>query len=350
MKVLILKPSSLGDVVQALPVARLIRAHRPDAAIDWFLNRELAPLLEGDPDVRRIVPFDRKGWVGPLGWPEAWATVRDLRTRAYDWVVDLQSLARTGSIAWLANGGFTIGLDDTREGASGFYDVAVARPSPTTHAVDWYLEVLRHLGVPVHRRFEWLPIRENAAATVRARCSEPGTRWIGLQPGARWLNKRWPTEHFAALAQRLAEDPSLRIVVFGGRDDAALAAPIAAAVPGRIHNLCGRIGLPELVEWLRVCSVLVTNDTGPMHIAAALGTPVVAPFGPTAAERTGPYGQLDSVLRVSLPCAPCLKPTCRLGEPMACLRRIGPEWVHGEVRRRLDGPRSGQSCPAVAGA
>ena len=349
MKVLILKPSSLGDVVQALPVARLIRAHRPEAEIDWFLNRELAPLLEGDPDLRGIIPFDRKGWVGPLGWPEAWSTLRSLRTRRYDWVIDLQSLARTGAIAWLANGGFTIGLDDGREGAPGFHDFSVPRPTPATHAVDWYLGVLRHLGIPVHRNFEWLPAREWAAAPVRARCAEPGTRWIGLQPGARWTNKRWPVESFAVLARMLARDPSLRIAVFGGRDDAALGAAIAAASPGRVQDFCGRLGLPELVEWLRACAVLVTNDTGPMHIAAAVGTPVVAPFGPTAATRTGPYGQIDTILRVNLACAPCLKPTCRNDEPMACLTRIDPERVHAEVRRRLSQAIPGRSCPAVPG-
>ncbi len=350
MKVLILKPSSLGDVVQALPVARLVRAHHPEARIDWFLNRELSPLLEGDPDLHRVVPFDRKGWVGPLGWPEAWSTVRGLRAERYDWVIDLQSLARTGTIAWLAKGALTIGLDDPREGAPGFHDISVPRRSPTTHAVDWYLDVLQHLGVPVHRRFEWLPAKEWAAAPVRARCSEPGTRWIGLQPGARWLNKRWPAEYFAALARSLSADPSLRIAVFGGRDDASLAAPILAAAPGRVLDLCGRIGLPELVEWLRRCAVLVTNDTGPMHIAAALGTPVVAPFGPTAAERTGPYGQLDRVVRVSLPCAPCLKPTCRFEEPMACLRRIQPERVLADVLRILAARPPGHACPASASA
>ncbi len=335
MKVLILKPSSLGDVVHALPVARLIRSHHPGALIDWFLNRELVPLLEGDPDLRRIVPFDRHGWTGPLGWPEAWGTLRSLQSERYDWVIDLQSLARTGIISWLTRGAFTIGLADPREGAAAFYDVAVPRPTPSTHAVDWYLEVLKPLGVPVHRRFQWLPVREWAAAPIRALHRQPGVRWIGLQPGARWLNKRWPVEHFSELTRQLAADPSLRIAVFGSRADAGLAGPILAAAPGRVLDLCGRISLPELIEWLRECSVLVTNDTGPMHLAAAVGTPIVAPFGPTAPERTGPYGQLDQTLRVSLPCAPCLKSTCRYSEPLACLRRIEPSRVHARVRDRL---------------
>jgi heptosyltransferase-1 len=337
LKVLIVKPSSLGDVIHALPVVRLIRAHLPTARIDWFINRELTPLLEGDPDLYRLFPFDRRGWRGPLGWPEAWSTVQELRAQRYDWVIDLQSLARSGLLAWLSRGQFTIGLADSREGAPAFHDVSVPRPSAQTHAVDWYLEVLRPLGIPIHDRYTWLPEREWAAAPVRARvAAQPGVRWIGLQPGARWLNKRWPVEHFATLARQLAQDPGLRVVVFGSKGDAPLGDTLAAASPDRILNLCGRISLPEVIEWLRRCAVLVTNDTGPMHLAAAVGTRVVAAFGPTSPERTGPYGQLEQALHVSLPCAPCLKSECHYQEPLACLRRLEPTRVLAEVRRQLD--------------
>ncbi len=159
MKILILKPSSLGDVIQALPVLRLLKRHLPAAEIFWWIDSSLAPLLEGDPDLAGIVRFERRRWAAPRHWPEMLRSIRWMREQNFDWVIDLQCLARSGAFAWLANGKFFIGLDEVREGARGFYDVAVRRPSFHTHAVDWYLAVLPHLGVPVHKNFQWLPER-----------------------------------------------------------------------------------------------------------------------------------------------------------------------------------------------
>ncbi len=336
MKILVLKPSSLGDVVQALPVARLLRRHFPEAEIHWWLNRELAPLLEHDPDIRRVIPFDRKRWGAPTGWPSALRIIRGMRRERYDWVIDLQSLARSGLVAWLAQGGLTVGLDDRREGASGFHDVSVPRASYQTHAVDWYLDVLRWQGVPVHWDFDWLPRNEDAATVVESVWPANGHRWIALQPGARWLNKRWPAEHFAALAQRLlAHDESLRIVVLGGDADRPLGAQVAGLAGERCLDLTGQLSLPGMVEWLRRCSLMITNDTGPMHVAVALGRPVIGLFGPTEPTRTGPYGQLAHTLRVDLPCAPCMKATCANAEPLACLKGLTVERVFRAAIARL---------------
>ena len=336
MKILILKPSSLGDVVQALPVARLLKRHFPGAEIHWWLNREFVPLLAHDPDIHRVIPFDRKRWGSPAGWPGAIGSIRELRGEHYDWVIDLQSLARSGLVAWLARGGLTVGLDDPREGAPGLYDLAVPRASFDTHAVDWYLAVLRRLGVPVHWDFEWLPRNDEAATVIDSFWPIAGERWIALQPGARWFNKRWPVAHFTALAGRLlAHDPSLRIAVLGGNDDQPLGAEIAAHNGERCLDLTGQLSLPGMVEWLRRSALLVTNDTGPMHVAVALGRPVVALFGPTEPSRTGPYGQLANVLRFDLPCAPCLKSACANAEPLACLKSLSVDRVFRAVMERL---------------
>ena len=167
MKIFILKPSSLGDVVQALPVLRLIKSHLPASEIFWRIDSALAPLLEGDPDRACIVRFERQRWAPPRHWPEMLRSLRWMREQDFDWVIDLQCLARSGAFAWLANGQFLIGLDEVREGARGFYDVAVRRPSFHTHAVDWYLAVLTKLGVPVHNHFHGLPERPAIAAAVK---------------------------------------------------------------------------------------------------------------------------------------------------------------------------------------
>jgi len=220
LKILILKPSSLGDVIQALPVLRLLKRHLPAGEIFWWIDSALAPLLEGDPDLTGVVRFERQRWASPRHWPEMLRSLRWMREQNFDWVIDLQCLARSGAFAWLANGKFLIGLDEVREGARGFYDVAVRRASFHTHAVDWYLAVLPRLGVPVHKNFQWLPERPAVAAAVQSKWPARNARWIALQPGARWDNKRWPAEHFAALVRALAQKfPDTRFAVLGTAED-----------------------------------------------------------------------------------------------------------------------------------
>jgi len=336
LKILILKPSSLGDVVQALPVLRLLKRHRPASQIFWWIDSNLAPLLENDPDLTGIVGFERRRWAAPRHWPEMFRSVRWLRQQNFDWVIDLQCLARSGAFAWLANGQFLIGLDEVREGARGFYDQAVRRASFHTHAVDWYLAVLPHLGIPVHNHFSWLPDRPEIASVVRSKWQTGDVRWIAIQPGARWPNKRWPVEYFAELVRFLAQSFSnARFAILGSKEDKSLGGFISRVEPERCFNLCGQTSLPEMVEWLRLCDLMITNDTGPMHVAAALGKPLVALFGPTEPRRTGPYGQLNNVLRIDLPCSPCLKSRCHYEKPNECLNALSPATVFEFARKKL---------------
>jgi heptosyltransferase I len=336
VKILILKPSSLGDVVQALPVLRLLKRHSPASEIYWWIESSLAALLEGDPDLAGIVRFERRRWAAPRHFGEIWHSVQWLRRQSFDWVIDLQGLARSGAFAWLTNAKLMIGLDEPREGARGFYDIIVPRPSFYTHAVDWYLGVLPHFGAPVHWKFDWLPERPAMAAAVQQKW-RPGTgRWIAIHPGARWRNKRWPAEFFAELVRRLAANYSdLRFVVLGGPEDRDLGETLSCANQERCLDLTGKTSLPEMVEWIRLSVLLVTNDTGPMHAAAALGKPVVAVFGPTEPKRTGPYGQAHKVLQADLACVPCLKPHCAHVKPLECLRSISPDTVYAQVQEQL---------------
>ncbi len=343
MKILILKPSSLGDVIHALPVLRLLKLHFRSAEIFWWIDSALAPLLEGDSDLAGIIRFERKRWAKPQHWPEMFHSIRGLRAENFDLVIDLQCLLRSATFAWLANGKKLVGLDETREGARGFYDLAVPRKTFHTHAVDWYLSVLPPLGVPVHKHFDWLPERKPIAEDVKRKWfSEPSTfhlqpsTLVLLQPGARWENKRWPAKHFAELVRSLAQKfPGTRFAILGGKDDRPLGEIISQAAPEHCLNLCGATTLPEMVEWVRRCDLMITNDTGPMHVAAALGKPLVALFGPTAPERTGPYGQLENVLRLDLPCSPCLKSVCTFEKTDECLRALPPTLVIDRVQKLL---------------
>jgi len=341
LKILILKPSSLGDVVQALPVLRLLKRHLGGSDIYWWIDSTLAPLLEGDPDLAGIVRFERRRWGSPWRWHEVWQSIRQLRRQAFDVVIDLQCLARSGVFAWLANGGLLIGLDEPREGARGFYDIAVPRASFHRHAVDWYLDVLKVLRVPVTWDFTWLPERPAVAAGLKRKWQPGPHRWIVVQPGARWMNKRWPVAHFATVLRRLsAAQPDLRFAILGVESDRELGAALSGPGLPASLDLTGRVSLPEMVEWIRLSELLISNDTGPMHVAAALGKPLVAIFGPTEPRRTGPYRQWGNVLQTSLPCLPCLKPQCANAIPLQCLDLITPDAVVARAKEHLRLARS----------
>jgi ADP-heptose:LPS heptosyltransferase len=138
------------------------------------------------------------------------------------------------------------------------------------------------------------------------------------------------------LVQRLAaSQPGLHFAILGGPEDAPLGKIIAQAEPRRCLDLTGKISLPEMVEWIRLSELMVTNDTGPMHVAAALGTPVIALFGPTEPRRTGPYRQLENVLQLELPCVPCMKSRCSYVAPLECLRAMPAAAVFDAVQKRL---------------
>ena len=335
MKILILKPSSLGDVIQAIPVLRLLKRHLPQSEISWWIESGLAPLLEGDADLAGLIRFERRRWARPQNWANLSRQVRWVRAQNFDWVIDLQCLARSAVFAWLANGQFTVGLDEPREGARGFYDVAIPRPSFGTHAVDWYLAVVKYLGVPVHWQFEWLPPRPEVAESLRHKWPIQESRWIILQPGARWLNKRWPVEFFAEIVRRFPINNGFRFAILGGREDGSLGATVFEAAPERCLDLTGQLSLPEMLEWIRLSELMITNDTGPMHAAAALGKQVVALFGPTDPRRTGPYRQLKNVLQLKLPCEPCLRPRCHYSRPLECLGALPPSLVLEQIQKRL---------------
>ncbi|MGD1086052.1 MAG: lipopolysaccharide heptosyltransferase II [Verrucomicrobiota bacterium] len=341
MKILILKPSSLGDVIHALPVLRLLKLHLPQSEIYWWLDADLKPLLEGDRDLAGVIPFERKRWAGLARWPEMLSSLHAMRAKHFDWAIDLQGLARSGIFAWFSNSKLIIGLDNAREGARegarAFYDLTPPRAAPDTHAVDRCLAVLPLLQVPVHGNFEWLPARPEIAAQIDQKWNPGPGPWVALLPGARWDNKRWPAANFVELVRGLREIGGLRFVILGRDADHALGRAIAAENPGCCWNLAGQTSLWEMIEWLRRSRLVIANDTGPMHVAAALGRPLIALFGPTNPRNTGPYGKLGGVLQItSLPCVPCLKSSCSYVLPLACLHGITPAMVREKAREQLE--------------
>lgn len=326
-RLLIIKPSSLGDIVHALPTAAALRRRCPSARVTWLVKREWAGVLEGNPAIDEVLAVD----LSVMGWP---AAIRAVRAGRFDLVVDLQGLLRSAVLGWVSGAPLRIGFANGREGSPWFYTQRVPVPSPALHAVDRYLLAAQHLGAqpeqPDSRAFP-LPRDPQAeswvAALLQSEGVQAGTALAAVNPSARWATKRWPAESFAAVADHLQEKGGARVVLIGGQADRLAGEEVIRRMRTRPIDLVGKTTVKELIALLRPLRVLITNDSGPMHLAAALGVPVVAVFGPTDPGRTGPYGPGHTVLRSGVPCSPCFSRTCRNPRLMECLTAIRPEQV-----------------------
>lgn len=336
-RILLIKPSSLGDIVHALPTVALLRSTFPKAHLAWLVKREWAGLVERAEGVDRAWPVDP----GFAGWL---SQVSELRAVRFDLVVDLQGLLRSGLMAWLSGCPTRIGFANGREGSSLFYSQQVAVPTADMHAVDRYRLVAAALGAPAGRtpefRFRSLPgDEEQVHALLRRHGLSPGTPWIAMNVSARWPTKRWPPEYFAQAADRLQQDGAGPVVLCGGPGDRSDVEAVKQLMRTMPIDVTGETPVGLLPALLKSAAVLVTNDSGPMHVAAAVGTPIVAVFGPTSPVRTGPYGAGHTVLTHDVPCRPCYSRRCLNSVERECLVSIAPgkvvEAVHEQLTRRL---------------
>ena len=318
MKILVVKPSSLGDIIHALPTVRILRRAFPQADIAWLVNDNFAPILNGCPVINRIIPFARRRYATLDGWMEFVHLIAALHRERFDWVVDLQGLLRSGLIALATGARRRTGLSDGREGSTSFYNELVKLPPLHLHAVDRYLMLPRQLGMEVDR--VEFPLAPDPRGPKAARES-----LILINPGARWHTKRWPAARFSELIACLAARwPDHRIAIIGSADERLVAEAIAKAAHAHVEVLAGRTTLPQLVDLMRRARLLVSNDSGPMHLAVAVGTPVVAIMGPTNPRLTGPYpASTHIVLYATMPCSPCLKGKCKPTKEMECMTAIG---------------------------
>jgi len=330
-RVLIVKPSAIGDVVHALPILRLLSDLWPAARFDWLVTPACAGILDGHPLLNEVIRFDRKtfgtAWRRPAVLKALWGFAAGLRRRKYDVAIDLQGLFRSGWLTFQTAAPVRIGLSDAREFAGVFYTHRVDVGRREQHAIERYLCVTEALGAgrgPVSFPFATTPADEQF---VRA---QTPPRYALMFPGTNWATKRWPVEKFAALVPLLREQFGLETVVGGGPGEVDLAVKIRGAAA----NLAGRTTLNQLVALIDKAAVVVSNDSGPMHIAAALGRPLVAPFGPTNPVRTGPYGRSNSVVKLDLVCSPCYSRHC---SHQSCLQLLNVETVRRTIEQELAG-------------
>ena len=320
-----------------MPVLDLLRRHFASAHISWLVKREWAGLVERIEGVDAVVTVG----LGVGGWLGA---VPRLRAARFDLAVDLQGLFRSAAMAWLSGARRRIGFANAREGSPWFYSRRVAVPMVDMHAVDRYLLVTDDLGIERRAapafRFKSILADEEAIESLLERAGiKHRTRWIAMNVGARWPTKRWPVESFGELVKQLERGGLGPVVLFGGPGDLEAAQGLCRTTERPPVNLVGQTGLGLLPPLLRRATVLITNDSGPMHIAAAVGTPVVALFGPTNPMRTGPYGNMHRVLRTGVPCSPCFSRRCANPNQLECLTSIAVPDVLNAVQQALSAER-----------
>jgi lipopolysaccharide heptosyltransferase I len=334
-RIALLKPSALGDIIHSLPVLTALRRRFPAAHITWVVSRSYEALLQGHPDLDATLPFDRSaaraGWLpGVLGYNRF---LRRLRRQRFDLVIDLQGLLRSGLMAVASGAARRVGLSTAREGATLFYtDVVPVADFNAVHAVERYWLVAEALGAGDGPKTFRVPLadeaRQWAAAQLRT-CARP---WLVVGPGSRWLTKRWPTACFADLARRAQEEFGGTVLLVGGSDETHLARAIAVELGGPWRDLTGRTTLPHLAALLAEADAVLANDTGPLHLAAALGRPVVAPYTCTSVRLNGPFGAAAGAVETRVACQGSYLKRCAR---MDCMAELTPDRLWPLLREIL---------------
>ena len=338
VNILIVKTSAIGDVIHTLPALNALRRKYPEARIDWLVEEAAADLVIGHKALDTVLISRRKAWVRDLKQGRVFAAwrgfadfVKRLRAIEYDLLIDFQGLLKSGIFVWLARAKRKVGFGRGMEHAEGSY-IFLNEPIPPVnmdqHAAIRELLLLKAIGVESEEVVFDLPIgqepREKIGQLLEAEEIDPAKPLVAINPMTTWETKHWRKERFARVADQLL-DRGMAVVFSGGPQDVQDIEEIRAAMTGKAVSLAGRTSLKELAALYERAAVLITTDTGPMHIAAAAGAPVVALFGSTAPWRTGPFGAGHKILRADIACSPCLKRRC--DQEQACMAQITVDQV-----------------------
>lgn len=314
-RALVVKLSSLGDLFHALPAVHRLKQEL-DCAVDWVTQSEYVGLVKCFTDVDRVIPFPRRSFVRSFK-----SFSRELRRDQYEYVFDFQGLLKSALTARLARASERIGPSYAREGAPMFYTALAGATNKDRHAVDEALDFVRY--------FNFTPGPVTFPVSFPVVGLEGDHPRIAYAPCSRWTTKNWPPESFSACIDLIHGQVGGSAFIIGGSGDHAVGEKIRSACAVPLVNRCGQTSLVELGGFFRAIDLLVTVDSGPMHMAAALGVPVLAVFGATDPSRTGPYGDAHRVIQNSdLPCVPCRSRQCKRPErDVACLTELSPTVV-----------------------
>ena len=348
-KILLIKLSAVGDVVQTIPLLNALRRRYPSAQIDWLVKPALAELLQHNPAISNVIEFG-----GDDGSFVDYARLAGrLRANAYDLVLDMQGQLRTALFVLASGAPVRIGFDrprasvwdasprqfpaearkhawqGAREGSWLAYTHSIPIPTLDIHAVDRYLSVGPMLGFSPGRPDFSFPLAQEASTRLEALLHKhglAGAPLLTIAPGTIWETKHWGTEKFADVARHFLRR-GFAVALMGSRRERAVCEEVARLAPGAV-DIAGETTLAELAALIRHSAISVTNDSGPMHLAVALDRPVVGIFGPTDPVWIGPYGHPDNALRAGVPCSPCLLrqlSRCHYGH--VCMERVSASAV-----------------------
>lgn len=341
-RILIVRTSSLGDLVHGLPVASAIKKTLPQAHVAWVVEKRFDPLLKACPCVDETLPVRFQGGLSVVRDPASlrlWASyLRSGSRRKFDVAVDLQGLARSGLLTFSSRAPVRIGFprSHVREKANRiFTNVHPAALPARGHVIDRNLALLHPLGIRLqgHRSF---PLKVAADPRIWRSFgggTSGGPFWVALHPAAGWPTKQWGVERYAKLGDRIAKNWNARVLVLWGPGEIELARAVVQSMrlPAEIAP---EMGVGALAAFLARCNLVVGGDSGPLHLASALGTPVVGLYGPSDPVRNGPAGPRARVVWAGVPCAPCWHRTCPYRE---CMAAINPDRVWTEVEAAIDG-------------
>ncbi len=311
MKILIVKLSSLGDVVQTLPALEALRNGYPSAEIHWLVEKPAKGILEDNSLLDGVIVLRRRGLFKDPS--DLFKQVDLIRGNVYDMVIDFQGLFKSAIWLYLSGSRRRIGFDKGRELSHIFLNERLPPYDRDRHAVLRYLDLARHAGGVVKEVnfpiFFTKREKENALTLIRGGGITECEPFIIVSPGARWETKLWSMKSFSSLVREIIGSLGFKVIITGSASEGVVAEGLASCGEG-VVNLVGRTTLKELAYLMKLATFVISVDSGPMHIAAAVGTTVIALFGPTAPWRTGPYGDRHVVLRKDIECSPCFSKKC----------------------------------------
>ncbi|MGB8241355.1 MAG: lipopolysaccharide heptosyltransferase II [Azonexus sp.] len=333
MKALIVAPSWIGDTIMAQPLFARLHARYPGLQLDALAPRWVAPVLQRMDEITGVVdsPFGH----GQLSLKVRWRLARQLAARGYDTVYVLPNSLKSALLPFMAGIPHRVGF--TGESRYGLINIRHDLDKAALPLmVERFAQLAEDSGAALQKPVSYPKIRSTAAdqeKTLSELKLERPPRIAAFCPGAEFgPAKRWPAAHFAALARMLA-DAGYAIWLFGSPKDHAVADEIAQLAPGLCRNLCGATTLGQAVDLLALADLVVCNDSGLMHVAAALGRPIVALYGSSSPGFTPPLSDQATILSLNLDCSPCFKRECPLGH-LDCLNKLSPGQVFAACRER----------------
>ncbi|HAH20069.1 MAG: lipopolysaccharide heptosyltransferase II [Omnitrophica WOR_2 bacterium GWF2_43_52] len=330
-RILVVRTDRIGDVVLTTPVLKALRDNYPKSHIAMMVAPQAAELVEGNPYSDEVIVYDKnKGHKGFLGF---WKFVLGLKKKKFDLAIVLHTKRKTNIITFLADIPRRIGYCDTKFGFLLTDKIKDTRSLGLKHEVEYCLDILRHMGMKVKDAAPYVALNKDALAWARNFLQEAGIkkedRLACIHPGASCVSKRWLKERFIVLANKLVEEYGLKVILVADGTDMMIADEIAKNTRYPVINAAGKTSLSQLAALLKHCSIFISNDSGPVHIASSVGTPVISLFGRNQAGlspvRWGPVGKRDKYVHREVGCSVCLAHNCKIG--FDCLKAITVEDV-----------------------